>query len=298
MNQPIPPTRIAEIIEDALAGCGFSSTLREWLALPLRQPGKLLAGSSRWPLLVLAAAESAGGGRSAAERVAAAVEIFMAGVDVLDEIEDADPSPLVAAAGMPQALNAGAALLMLGQQVLADVVNDGVPPDRAYRLQRELLDAALRAAGGQHLDLAAEGASVTSSDEAFQVVQLKAGALVAGACCLGALLGTDDVTVLALYEEWGRHWGAAAQLENDLRDATEESGKRDREREKGTLPLVYAREAPEASGEDLPPDALVGSDALGFTQLVIEVERQRAAMALDALTARGQDVAALRELMG
>ena len=297
MVQPVPWVRVAEIVEGALAGCGLPYALRGLLEVPLRQPGKLLAGSPRWPALVLASAEAAGGNGAAALRVAAGVEIFMAGVDALDEIEDGDPSPLVEMAGSAQALNAGSALLMLGQRVLADVVDDGVAPEMAHRLQRTLLDAALTAAGGQHLDLAAARHTV-SPDDAFQIVQLKAGALVAGIARLGAQLGTDDEATVSLYGEWGRHWGTVAQLENDLRDARDDVDKRDREREKGTLPLLYAGRVPDSSSQDFDPDAPGQIDAVDFTQVVIDVERQYAAAALAELAARGQDVAPLAGLMG
>ena len=300
MVQPATRVRVAEIVEDALAGCGLPSTLRQLIEIPLRESGKLLVDyDARWPRLVLASAQAARGSAATAPRVAAAVEIFMAGVDVLDEIEDADPSPLVDAAGIPQALNAAGILLMLGQRVLADVVvDDGGSPHLVHRLQRTLLDAAITAAGGQHLDLATEGRSDVSPEVALEIVRQKAGALMAGACRLGALLGTDDEAILALYETWGRHWGIAAQLSNDLQDAMAESGKSDRVRGKRTLPLVFAGRVADPSSPDIHPDALEQSGALDFTRVVIDVERQHAAAALAELAERGQDVAPLRELMG
>jgi len=55
------------------------------------------------------------------------------------------------------------------------------------------------------------------------------------------VLSARRTGLLDLYHQWGRHYGTAAQLSNDLHDAENQQSKSDIERHKGTLPLLYAR---------------------------------------------------------
>ena len=228
-------------------------------------------------------------------KVAAAVEIYMAGLDLLDEIEDGDYSPTVDTVGMPQALNIATALLFLAQSVLISLTDDGVSPGRVLLMTKMLNDAGLEATGGQHRDLAGERDLAISFDDALQTARMKAGTLMAGACALGALVATEDPALLALYHEWGMHYGTAAQLSNDLHDAENEAAKSDIARQKGTLPLLYAR-ADEGTIET--PSSPAASGALHFTWVVLEIERQRCAELADQLLTRGQASDNLRQQLG
>jgi geranylgeranyl pyrophosphate synthase len=112
------------------------------------------------------------------------------------------------------------------------------------------------------------------------------------ACRLGALTGTTDAALLDLYERWGIHFGTAAQLANDLHDATSTGRKSDLELGRGTMPLIYFGQRDESA------DRIVGSGALHFTWVVLEIERQACRDLLEQLAAQGQAVAQLRELLG
>ena len=105
--------QVAQVVREAVEEPDLPASLRALLYLPLRQKGKVLAGAARptWPAIVLGSAAAAGGDGRAAARVAAAVELFLAGLDVLDEIEDGDHSPLLAATGQARALNVSTAVL-------------------------------------------------------------------------------------------------------------------------------------------------------------------------------------------
>ncbi len=291
-------------LQEAVEGAALPASFHRLLLLALQQPGKVLAGESqpRWPALVLAGCRAAGGNERAATTVAAAVELFMAGLDILDEIEDGDHSPLVDEAGVAQALNVSTALLLLAHRLLNDLAADGVAPERVPAFGRTLATASLRATGGQHLDLATEGRSDISTADALDIARRKAGALVGGVCRLGALLGTDDEELLALYETWGCHHGTAAQLANDLHDARDIDRKSDGARGKGTLPLIFNRHAVRETASGWPADAAAPQDlaaggALHFTWVVLEIERQASASVLDQLAARGQSIAQLRTLI-
>jgi competence protein ComQ len=213
---------------------------------------------------------------------------------VLDEVEDGDQSPLVEAVGTAQALNIATALIILPQALLADLTMIGIAPARAALLARTLAEAGLTATGGQHRDLLGERNTALSYNEAIEIARMKAGALIAGACKLGALVGTDDPELLARYHAWGLHYGTAAQLSNDLHDAEDGEDKSDIARQKGTLPLLYQRGAHD---EPIPKDPH-RSGALHFTWVILEMERQQCAAIADDLAARGQAAEHLRSLLG
>ncbi len=289
---------VRRTVEEAVERAALPASFRALLRIPLQQHGKILTEEERplWPTVVLAACTATGGEPAFGATVAAATELFMAGLDVLDEIEDGDSSALVELAGPAQALNVSTALLLLGQQTLLGLVADGLPAAQVTLLTQTLTAAGLAATGGQHRDLANESDRIVSTDEALSIARSKAGTLVAGACRIGALLGTTDMDTLALYETLGGHHGTAAQLANDLHGAENTLSKTDVERQKGTLPLLYARGARAvATGE---PATIAASGALHFTWVILEIERQRCVQLLDTLAARGHLVADLRDLLG
>ena len=284
--------QVQSAVEEALESRCLSASFRDLLTLALSQDGKVLAGAARpqWPALVLASCEAAGGDSAVASKVAAAVEVFMAGLDILDEIEDGDVSPVANAASPAQALNVANALLLLAQQQLCQLWLMDVPTDRITEYIATLTSAGLIATTGQHRDLRAEGRSDVTFDEALAVARDKAGALVAGVCRLGAMIGTTRPDLLALYEAWGQHYGTAAQLANDLHDAADAEHKSDLARQKGTLPLLYSRSAGGSA-------ATLAPGALHFTWVALEIERQRCATLLEQLAAHGQAVTSLRALL-
>jgi geranylgeranyl diphosphate synthase type I len=280
---------------EVVASPTLSPSLRTLLLIPLQQPGKVLHSSGEhplWPSLVLATSAATGGDPRAAVRVGVAVEIFMAALDIFDEVEDGDQSTTVDAAGPAQATNVATALLLLAQQLLLTLTDVGLTAERVLLLARTLAAAGVEATGGQHRDLAAEEDHVISAADAHAIARQKAGALTAGAATLGALLGTDDPEVLALYHEWGVHLGTLSQIQNDIRDAQAPEIKSDLARGKSTLPLIYARGT--AAGE---ATTLAASGALDFAWVVREIERQACEEAIGALTERGHATVRLQALL-
>ena len=295
MSGAFPQAEVGQFITAAAASTTLPPSLRTLLLLPLRQPGKTLHPSGEhplWPSLVLAASTAVDGDLRAAIRVAAAVEIFMAALDLFDEIEDGDQSATIEAAGPAQATNVATALLLLAQQTLLSLTDSGLAAGRVLTLARTLTAAGVAATGGQHSDLAAEGDRTVSAADAHAIARQKAGVLAAGATTLGALLGTDDPEVVTLYHELGLHLGTLAQIQNDIRDAEAPDVKSDLARGKSTLPLIYARTA-----EIGATTTLADSGALHFAWVIREIERQGCEEALTALTARGHDTTRLRNLL-
>ncbi len=122
--------------------------------------------------------------------------------------------------------------------------------------------------GGQIIDLALEGRSCTI-DELWQMVELKTGALIWGACKSGACLaGASEALQEAAYQ-YGRCIGLAFQIRDDLLDLTGDAalvGKpvgSDAGNEKNTFASVYGVEKCEALIEELTEKALRYADAFG-----------------------------------
>src|SRR5690606_37498863 len=149
--------------------------------------------------------------------------------------------------------------------MLARLPDVGVSEARVPEFIHSLARCALIAGGGQHLDLAAEGRSDISLDDALQISRMKGGMLAAAACRLGALVATNDEDELRLYEALGYHLGTIEQLANDLEDAASDSAKSDRERQKRTHPLLYNARQDDPNAND--------HGAYFFAQVVIESER-------------------------
>jgi geranylgeranyl pyrophosphate synthase len=190
----------------------------------LAAPGKLLGApaGSRWPDFVLACCGAAGGRWSTALPAAVAAEFLALALDLLDEIEDDDPSPLRDRYGAPIVVNCSTALLGMAGLAVAHLASRSVPPVRILRCQETMARAVATAAGGQHLDLSAERGFAHSvpllQGEIQDLVARKSGALVGGCCALGAAVAGADDALLALYWEFGRHIGMAAQFDNDMHD--------------------------------------------------------------------------------
>jgi Geranylgeranyl pyrophosphate synthase len=283
--------QVRETIQRAIDGACLPGSFRELLYIPLRQRGKAFSADQepRWPTLVLHIAAAARGPVVPAIQVAAAVEVFMAALDVMDEIQDGDPSPLIESAGIGQAVGVAGALLVVAYDMLARLPEVGISATRVPEFVHTLARCALAAGGGQHLDLAAEGRSDISLDDALQISRMKGGMLAAAACRLGALVATNDEDVLCLYESLGYHLGTIEQLANDLEDAARDSAKTDRVRQKRTLPLLYNSRRSEPSSDD--------HEACFFAQVVIESERERVRQILDQLAARQHAVESLAALV-
>lgn len=284
--------QLRSVLSEALGAFDAPTSFTEILRLPLSQPGKILSDTGRpiWAHLVLGSCAAANGDDDAGMHVAVGVELFMAALDLLDEIEDGDYSPTAEAIGSAQTLNVATALLLLGQQTLLRVPTI-CGRDVSADLVSTLISGGLVATGGQHQDLASVGGTMDSPDVALAMTRRKAGALAGAACRLGALMGTTDTALLALYERWGNHFGTAAQLSNDLHDATDLGQKSDIERQKGTLPLIFSRHPSTAAGH------IVESGALHFTWVVLEIERQACREIAENLAARGQRAEFLREMV-
>ncbi|WP_354005130.1 polyprenyl synthetase family protein [Ramlibacter cellulosilyticus] len=182
------------------------------------------------PLLVLGAAEAVRGNMDAALRAACAVELIHAYSLVHDDMPCMDNDvlrrgkPTVHVAfGEATALLAGDALQALAFEFLAPE-DAGIPERTQAALCRLLAQAAGHAgmAGGQAIDLAAVGKSLTE-DELRQMHRLKTGALLQASVAMGAACGHTTALARRGLEEYGRALGLAFQVVDDILDVTADS---------------------------------------------------------------------------
>lgn len=253
----------------------FLSTLHPALQNDIRRSlqerGKLLSRSSydvnadnsampagSWPLLTLFVAQSISShiDLSFASSVAIATECFVCALDLLDDIEDEDQTPVILELGAARALNASTAFLGLAQQALLSCLEQGADLVLVLRLLELVQEAILVAASGQHRDLLAEQREARdfTREECIEIAAAKAGAIMRLACLLGATCAGASATECADFAKMGELLGIAHQLDNDAHDLYyllesvdtssdtpgERSMKTDLARGKKTLPVVLA----------------------------------------------------------
>lgn len=141
---------------------------------------------------------------------------------------------------------AGASLIPLAFEVAAEAAQRlELPQDDRARIAHALAEAAGAngMVGGQVLDL--EGDASSAALPALERIHsAKTGALLQGACRIGAIAAGADARHLAALDDYGRHLGMAFQITDDILDetaSTEQLGKtagKDRSVSKATFPAV------------------------------------------------------------
>ena len=210
--------------------------LNRWVACPMTSPAPaglgdamryaVLDGGKRLrPLLAIAACEAVAGDLQTAMRAACAVELIHAYSLVHDDMPCMDNDVLRRGKptvhvkfGQAQALLAGDALQALAFELLT-------PEDSAMdtamqaRLCRMLAHAAgsLGMAGGQAIDLASVGLSLTS-EHLHNMHRLKTGALLQASVMMGARCGNSSPPVLQALQNYGAAIGLAFQVVDDILD--------------------------------------------------------------------------------
>jgi farnesyl diphosphate synthase len=169
------------------------------------------------------------------------------------------------------AILAGDALQALAFKTLAQDRNIRVNDTARLKMIATLTSASgsLGMAGGQAIDLAAEGKS-QSLAELENMHALKTGALIRASIRLGALsypkISEDELETL---DRYGRCIGLAFQIQDDILDETgntEKLGKpqgSDRERNKSTFPALYGLEESKKRAQELLEEAIDSLHAFG-----------------------------------
>lgn len=238
--------------------------VREAIRYALLGEGKRLRG-----LLVLAAYRAAGG-ESAAERLAAAVEVVHAYSLVHDDLPCMDDDDLRRGRltvhrvfGEETAAAAGVAMVPLAAWVAYDAsVALGATPAKAGQIVRELMVASGGGGmvGGQWLDLQAEGQEL-SLEALERIHRAKTGMLLTASVRLGALAAGAEAPKLASLTAFGERLGLAFQIADDVLDVTATSdqlGKtagKDVAVRKSTYPLLLGVEGAMARARELQQQA-------------------------------------------
>ena len=275
--------RVRDFIEPHLErALAFSAEAAPRLVEAMRYAA-LAPGKRLRPALALWAAEACGGSWEAAAPAAVAVELIHAYSLVHDDLPAMDDDDL--RRGRPTchrafdeatAILCGDALQALAFETLAA----GMPPASAARACLVLARAAGAEAlvGGQADDLAAERGWIDSLADAPSAEQVawmdrinrrKTGALFLAALELGGLAAGADAARLALLASFGRAFGQAFQIADDLLDAEGDEaavGKRvgkDAGRGKLTFPTVEGVAAARARADRLAAEAVAAAAGLG-----------------------------------
>ncbi len=247
--------------------------------------GALGGGKRLRALLVLAASEAVSGNFDAALRAACAVEMIHAYSLIHDDMPCMDNDvlrrgkPTVHVAyGEAQALLAGDALQALAFEILTPD-KDEIPSAVQAKLCRLLARASGSEgmAGGQAIDLASVGKSLTES-ELRRMHELKTGALLKASVEMGAACHVQNGTrashmpygLQASLAAYGAAVGLAFQVVDDILDVTADEatlGKtagKDAAQNKPTYVALMGLEAAETYANELLEKALVALDACGL----------------------------------
>ncbi|MCJ7718136.1 MAG: polyprenyl synthetase family protein [Anaerolineales bacterium] len=201
------------------------------------------------PLLVLLAAEAAGGDWQNALPAAAAVELIHNFSLIHDDIEDNGTirrgRPTVWKVwGEAQAINTGDAMFALANLSLVDL-KETLSLDTALQVSKLFHTTCLRLTQGQHLDILFEDLEMVSLDEYWQMVSGKTAALLAFSLEAGALCSGVSNEIQTSYHDFGHNLGLAFQAQDDIlgiwgdQDQIGKSNTGDLVTGKKTLPVLY-----------------------------------------------------------
>ncbi|HEY7025534.1 MAG TPA: polyprenyl synthetase family protein [Candidatus Limnocylindrales bacterium] len=205
------------------------------------------------PLLGLLAYESLTGEHEAALPGAAAVELGHNFSLVHDDIEDRDVerhhrATLWMVFGQAQAINTGDTLFTLSRMALYRLRELGFSDAKVLALMSLYDETCLALCEGQFMDIwSAEHDDRLSVEFYFDMIGRKTAALIAASVQAGAMLATDDASIIDAYRGFGWSLGIAFQLNDDLLGIwgdEQSTGKEpsDLAKHKKTLPIIYALE--------------------------------------------------------
>ncbi|MDQ6660782.1 MAG: polyprenyl synthetase family protein, partial [Chloroflexota bacterium] len=155
-----------------------------------------------------------------AGNVAIAIECLVCALDLVDDVEDSDATPIVDALGTARVLNVSTTLLMLAQKAIVSLEQMGIASDTVVRLLDTMQEAVIVATVGQHRDLLAEHrpAQDLTFEECIEIAAGKGGSLMRLACRIGALCADANTLLVEQFSELGKLLGISYQLDNDSHD--------------------------------------------------------------------------------
>lgn len=184
--------------------------------------------------LPLIACQSAGGERSDALPVAAAIACLQLSIILVDDILDDDPRGAHVHHGVGPTAN-----MALAYNNLAGRLVDAAPYSEGQKqaIMTALARVGLQTAVGQHLDVQ----NLVGQANYWRVVTAKSTPFYGGALRVGAIAGgASDALASAAYD-LGLLFGEIIQIEDDLTDALESPANADWKQGRNNLLILYAQ---------------------------------------------------------
>jgi competence protein ComQ len=193
--------------------------------------------SSRWSDLTLTTHFMLGGNSPYIYEAAAAAELVMLSLDILDDIQDQDNFEKPWMKCLPgNALNVLVGLLMTALSTINSWREMGLKVP--LLISDRIIEAIVKAINGQHKDL---NELVSTEEEYITMIEEKAASLAVMVCMLGtSLIDQVGSEIESKMIELSRYIGLAAQIGNDGRDITRWDKKNDLLKKKKTLPVLFA----------------------------------------------------------
>ena len=211
----------------------------------------LLAGGKRIrPVLVLQFAKAAGGNMEDAVDAACAVEMLHTYSLIHDDLPCMDDDDLRRGKPTNHVVYGECTAVLAGDALQAEcfkiLANSTLPAERAVKMVQFLSNAAglMGICGGQALDIAGEGKSLTA-EEITKIHSLKTASLLVACAKMGVAAAGGSEKQIKAAEAYAENLGIAFQIRDDVLDVistTEELGKpvgSDNENEKSTFVTLF-----------------------------------------------------------
>ena len=235
--------RVFAFLDELVEGLPVPAAHRELLRAHLRVVGEKSRAAGRMaavrvPILVHAAVA---GDEGPALPVAAACAAFYLGLDLQDSILDNELEAFWRARGPGSADLASASLFgPLPQLSLDRLREQGTPPETLWALARQFADALMAVMAGQHEDVVSTDLARVSLEDSRATMEYKSGAAFSLLARAGATLATEDPDEIGAYAAFGRCYGVAMQLINDMHGVWSEAASQDLLNGRPTFPIVHA----------------------------------------------------------
>jgi geranylgeranyl diphosphate synthase type I len=144
---------------------------------------------------------------------------------------------------------------ILANLALFRLSNQGVGMEKLLEAQRMLDSCTLQLIEGQYLDISFEDRLDVRVVDYLDMVQGKTSALIACSLKLGAMLGSEQDTVVQSFYRFGVNLGLAFQITDDILgiwgapEMTGKSNGSDIRRKKKSYPVVFALESLNGNGQ-------------------------------------------------
>jgi len=209
------------------------------------------AGKRLRPILCLLTCHALGGQWRQALPVAAALELVHNFSLIHDDIQDSSMErrgrPSVWSIwGQPQAINVGDGMHALALSSLLRLGQTGIPHEKTVRAARILGEGSLRLCEGQFRDISYEDRMDIKVNDYLSMISGKTAALFSCSVEIGAVMATDNESLIARLRRFGHALGMIFQVHDDVlsiwgdEKATGKPSASDIQMRKKTLPVIYA----------------------------------------------------------